>query len=111
MAERKRKLNVHAGNPFQQSFIDITTVKQIDRAVRAPDIYIRDGNVRTRALGAANDVAAVRGILAARLTHHVFYDDVADGQRRRILVAQRQVALPIALRDLDRVVDRVNGHG
>jgi hypothetical protein len=74
-------------------------------ARRRPDINVANVDVlahrRTRAL----QVPDKRVVFFARGALEVLDRDIFNRQIRRKLVAQRDVLLPIALRDFDRVVD------
>lgn len=53
----------------------------------------------------------VRTVFLARHTLEVCKDYVGDSQWRGVLEAQCEIALSVALRDFDGIVDVVNEHG
>ena len=70
-----------------------------------------DRNVRAYLRAAAYQIPDQRVVLLARGALEVPDADVGDGQVGRELVAQRDVLLAVALRDLDGVVDVGQHHG
>ena len=97
-------VDIHTSDTMQQTLVHVTALEQIHRPVRTRDIDIiqRDitASVRTR----ANDVARIRRILVTRDTSQVPDLNITDSQTGGKLIAERQVLLAIALRNLDGVV-------
>ena len=56
-------------------------------------------------------IAAVGTVLFARNPGKILNRDILHGHAARIFIAQGQIALTIALRDLDSIVDIVDCHG
>ena len=66
---------------------------------------IVDLNTRANFWTAANNISTYRVILGTRCPFEVIHLNVADCQIRRILVAECQVILTVALRDFDSIID------
>lgn len=88
---------------------DATTAVQIG-AARALDINVADVDVLADGGAGALQVADQRVVLLAGGALEVLDCDVGDGEVGGELVAQRDVFLAVALRDLDGVVDVLNYH-
>jgi len=78
--------------------------------VGAHDSDILGVNLATNVVGAAGEGGNLRLVLGARDSAEVAEGDIGDGQRAGVLGAQCQVALAVALGDLDRVVYIVDNH-
>lgn len=65
----------------------------------------------THCLARANNSTNIRVILARRCTLDVREKNIGNCQLRRILIAQSEILLSIALGHLNGVVDVVDGHG
>lgn len=94
---------------MQVSLINILACKFVE-SLRAVDIDVVHcdvaADIRARADQRAND----RVVLLAGGAFEVLDSNVGDGQRRRKLIAERQIGLAVALRDFDGIVDVLNGH-
>ena len=78
------------------------------RPVGRDDVDVGRVDVPAHRRAAAREGRDQRLVVRARAAREVAEDDVLDGQRRRELLAQGQVLLPVTLRDLDGVVDVVD---
>lgn len=79
------------------------------RAIGTQDVKLGRHNIGTGRLGAAGKRGHLGLVLGAGDALEIVEDDIGDGQRAGVLEAEGQVALAVALVDLDRVVDIVNG--
>lgn len=95
-------------NTVQRSLVEIETVCLVG-PVGAQHVKLGRHNVGARRLGAAGKGRDLRLVLAAGRALEVAEDDIGNGERAGVLEAEGQVALAVALVDLDRVVDVVNG--
>lgn len=82
----------------------------IPRAVRARDIDTLGADIETSLIRAASQCTNKGLILLAGAAPEILKDDIGDGQGARVLQAERQVLLAVALVDLDGVVDVVDHH-
>jgi hypothetical protein len=80
------------------------------RPVWRLDRDIFNGDITARRIRAADQIPDNRVKLLARYTTEILHQHVRNRQSRWILIAQRKVALAIALRDFDGVVDVVDYH-
>ena len=78
------------------------------RPVGRDDVDVRGVDVAAHRRAAACECRDQRLVVRARLAREVAEDDVLDGQRGGELLAQGEVLLAVALRDLDGVVDVVD---
>lgn len=100
-----------ASDTLQQALIHIPACEQILRPIRRAHIDPTELDVRASSIAAAPDIPADILVLAAGGALDVTDDHVPDLQTARELLAQRQVLLAVALRDLDGVVGVVDRHG
>lgn len=91
-------------NPMQQLFIHIPTRELIHSPARRNDMHITDFNILAHIRTTTNHISTDRIKDFTRRPSEILHRNVADRQVRRILIAQRQVVLPVALGDFNRVV-------
>lgn len=89
---------------------DTATLVQIGPA-RTLHIDVLDLNVTAHTRAAAHQVSHEGIVLLAGGAVEVADVDVGDGEIGRILVAQREVLLAVALGDFDGIVDIGDSHG
>lgn len=79
------------------------------RAIRTQDIDPRGLDIPTDLVGTTSERRDQRLVILARPSLEPAKHDILNGQHAGELLAERQVLLPVALRDLDGVVDVVDG--
>lgn len=95
---------------MQQRCVNVPTLEQVCRISRRHDINIMKSDIAANFRTRADDISRVRRIFLASSAVEVRHLDIADREIRRELVAEREILLPVALRDLHSVVDVVDEH-
>ena len=92
-------------NPMQQLLIHVPTRKLIHLPTRRNDVHVTDLDILTHIWAAANHIPTNRIENFTRRPLEIMHGNIADRQVRGIFLAQRQIGLPVALGDFNRIVD------
>lgn len=94
---------------IQRRVVHVETVGVI-HTCRAQNVNVAGSDVIAHILARAQKRRNVRAIFGTRCASQVRNEHIRNSQRRGILQAQRDVALTVALRNLNRIVDIVDEH-
>lgn len=94
---------------IQCRVIHVEAIGVID-ACWTQNIDVARSDIIAHILARAQKRRNVRAILGARRARQIRNEHISNRQRRGILQTQGDVALPIALRNLNRIVDIIDDH-